>query len=91
MQAMLGHESIWTRHFGGSCYDMMLTVNYDLLPVNVNYYSNMDYEGVRKYILVPTRATTVVMLAMNQLLQNRVGVHIVGEARSGKTSLMLMQ
>lgn len=36
---MLGNESTWIKNFGGSCYDMMLNVNYELLPVNVNYFS----------------------------------------------------
>ena len=85
---MLGNGNSWTRNYGGSCYDVMLTVNYDLIPINANYFSIMDQ--TRRYLLVPTRQTTILILTMNQLLQAGLGVHIIGELQSGKSCLIAL-
>ena len=87
---MLGNEFAWTKNHGGSVYDVMLTVSYDVVPVNADYYQTVPHELIGKYLLVPTRGTTVAMLAMNHFLNIQKGVHIIGSQQSGKTSMMYM-
>ena len=87
---MLGNEQVWTRQHGGSVFDVMLTVNYEVIPANADYYQSIASELFSKYLLVPTRGSTVAMLTIIHFLNSMNGVHVIGNTQSGKTSLMYM-
>ena len=87
---MLGNEKAWARHHGGSCYDVMLTLSYEVIPVNLDYFQTMEHENISKYLLVPTRQSTVTMLALNHFLSCGMPVHVIGSKQTGKTSLKHM-
>lgn len=36
--AMLVGDYHWVKHFGGSCFDFMLTGSYELVPADPVYY-----------------------------------------------------
>ena len=68
----------------------MLTMGYEVVPVNADYYQTIQHEDISKYLLVPTRGTTVAMLATDHFLNSQKGVHVIGGSQSGKTSMMYM-
>jgi hypothetical protein len=90
MQAMLSNEQVWTRQYGGSPYEFMLTPTYELVPVNSEYYSPIEDQSNKKCLLLPTRATTVLLLSINHFLSTNMAVHVVAQPQSGKTSTMQM-
>lgn len=64
VHAMLAGDYHWVKHFGGSCFDFMLTGSYELVPADPVYYQEVPYPGYRSYLLVPTKKSAVVTSAI---------------------------
>ena len=86
--SIIDKESTWSRYYGGKNIDFTLSGS-ELVALDHNKVEIVPHPLLDSYLIVPTKATVLLLEGISMFHQLNFPVHLEGPYLSGKSSLLM--